>query len=69
MWGGWGAKAVLQDCRKVVWRPNSGRPTDRQPGKVVTVDEFRTSWVRSAMNSAQPCEEELDRSRPTRPED
>ncbi|KAJ9510406.1 hypothetical protein QJQ45_015876 [Haematococcus lacustris] len=27
--GGWGAKAVLQACRKVVERPNSGKPTDR----------------------------------------
>ncbi|GFH21106.1 hypothetical protein HaLaN_18346, partial [Haematococcus lacustris] len=41
--GGCGAKAVLQACRKVVERPNSGKPTDRVPGKVVTVDEFRTS--------------------------
>ncbi|KAJ9519186.1 hypothetical protein QJQ45_007744 [Haematococcus lacustris] len=41
--GGWGAKAVLQACRKVVERPNSGKPTNRVPGKVVTVDEFRTS--------------------------
>ncbi|KAJ9529076.1 hypothetical protein QJQ45_007146 [Haematococcus lacustris] len=65
--GGWGAKAVLQACRKVVERPNSGRPTDRLPGKVVTVDEFRTSRVSSAMNSPQPCEAELDRSKPTRP--
>ncbi|GFH19643.1 hypothetical protein HaLaN_16617 [Haematococcus lacustris] len=32
--GGWGAKAVLQACRKVVERPNSGKPTDRLPGKV-----------------------------------
>ncbi|KAJ9510275.1 hypothetical protein QJQ45_015736 [Haematococcus lacustris] len=58
--GGWGAKAVLQACRKVVERPNSGKPTDRVPGRVVTVDEFRTS---------RPCEEELDSSKPTRPED
>ncbi|KAJ9522692.1 hypothetical protein QJQ45_019895 [Haematococcus lacustris] len=66
--GGWGAKAVLQACRKVVERPNSGKPTDRVKGKVVTVDEFRTSWVSAIMNSPQPCEEELDRSKPTRPE-
>ncbi|KAJ9526087.1 hypothetical protein QJQ45_009540 [Haematococcus lacustris] len=46
--GGWGAKAVLQACRKMVERPNRGRPTDRLPGKVVTVDEFLTS--RSAWN-------------------
>ncbi|KAJ9530147.1 hypothetical protein QJQ45_023432 [Haematococcus lacustris] len=57
---------VLQACRKVVERPNSGRPTDRVKGKVVTVDEFRTSRVSSAMNSPQPCEEELDLSKPTR---
>ncbi|GFH24101.1 hypothetical protein HaLaN_21828, partial [Haematococcus lacustris] len=41
--GGWGAKAVLQACRKVVERANSGKPIDRVPGKVVAVDEFRTS--------------------------
>ncbi|GFH07028.1 hypothetical protein HaLaN_01769 [Haematococcus lacustris] len=66
--GGWGVKAVLQACRKVVERPNSGRPADRLPGKVVTVNQFRTSRVSSAMNSPQPCEAELDRSKPTRPE-
>ncbi|KAJ9526496.1 hypothetical protein QJQ45_013617 [Haematococcus lacustris] len=65
-WGGWGAKAVLQACRKVVERANSGKPTDRVPGKVVTVDEFRTSRVNPAMNSPQPCEAELDCSKPTR---
>ncbi|KAJ9525810.1 hypothetical protein QJQ45_009327 [Haematococcus lacustris] len=53
-WGGWGAKAVLQACRKVVERPNSGKPTDRVPGRVVTVDEFRTSRVSSILNSPQP---------------
>ncbi|KAJ9517136.1 hypothetical protein QJQ45_009108 [Haematococcus lacustris] len=67
--GGWGAKAVLQACRKVVERPNSGKPADRVPGKVGTVDEFRTSRVSSILNSPQPCEEELDSSKPTRPED
>ncbi|KAJ9526631.1 hypothetical protein QJQ45_017605 [Haematococcus lacustris] len=66
--GGWGAKAVLQACRKVVERPNSGKPTDRLPGKVVSVDEFRTSRVSAIMNSPQPCEEELDSSKPTRAE-
>ncbi|KAJ9513939.1 hypothetical protein QJQ45_021049, partial [Haematococcus lacustris] len=65
--GGWGAKAVLQACRKVVERPNNGKPTDRAPGRVVTVDEFRTSRVSSILNSPQPCEEELDSSKPTRP--
>ncbi|GFH21699.1 uncharacterized protein HaLaN_19057, partial [Haematococcus lacustris] len=66
--GGWGAKAVLQACRKVVESPNSFKPTDRVKGKVVTVDGFRTSRVSSAMNSPKPCEAELDRSKPTRPE-
>ncbi|KAJ9510282.1 hypothetical protein QJQ45_015747 [Haematococcus lacustris] len=64
--GGWGAKAVLQACHKVVERANSGKPTDRVPGRVVTVDEFRTSRVSAILNSPQPCEEELDRSKPTR---
>ncbi|KAJ9508848.1 hypothetical protein QJQ45_028163 [Haematococcus lacustris] len=67
--GGWGAKAALQACRKVVERPNSGKPTDRVPGRVVTVDEFCTSRVSSILNSPQPCEEELGSSKPTRPED
>ncbi|KAJ9508533.1 hypothetical protein QJQ45_012068 [Haematococcus lacustris] len=66
--GGWGAKAVLPACREVVERANSGKPTDRVPGRLVTVDEFRTSRVSSAMNSPQPCEAGLDRSKPTRPE-
>ncbi|KAJ9525639.1 hypothetical protein QJQ45_003335 [Haematococcus lacustris] len=67
--GGWGVKAVLQACRKVVERAYSGKPTDRVPGRVVTVDEFRTSRVSSILNSPQPCEEELDSSKTTRPED
>ncbi|KAJ9531719.1 hypothetical protein QJQ45_021866 [Haematococcus lacustris] len=40
-WGGWGANAVLRACRKV--GPNSSKPTDRLPGTVMTVNEFRTS--------------------------
>ncbi|KAJ9507948.1 hypothetical protein QJQ45_021183 [Haematococcus lacustris] len=60
-----GAKAVLQACRKVVERPNRGRPTDTVEGEVVTVDEFRTRRVNSAMNSPQPSERKLDRSEPT----
>ncbi|KAJ9526128.1 hypothetical protein QJQ45_009591 [Haematococcus lacustris] len=66
--GGWGAKAMLQDCCKVVERPNSGKPTDRLSGKVVTVHGFCTSLVSSATNNPQPCEEELDRNKPTRRE-
>ncbi|GFH28158.1 hypothetical protein HaLaN_26600 [Haematococcus lacustris] len=52
--GGWRAKAVLQVCREVVERANSGKPTDRVPSKVVTVDEFRNSRVSSIMNSPSP---------------
>ncbi|KAJ9518129.1 hypothetical protein QJQ45_010118 [Haematococcus lacustris] len=59
---------IYQACRKVVERANSGKPTDRVKGKLVTVDDIRTSRVSSAMNSPQPCEEELDRSKPTRTE-
>ncbi|KAJ9532873.1 hypothetical protein QJQ45_010970 [Haematococcus lacustris] len=50
--GGWGAKAVLQACRKVVERPNSGKPTKRVPSKVVTVDEFRTSRVSCCLHQS-----------------
>ncbi|KAJ9522850.1 hypothetical protein QJQ45_023629 [Haematococcus lacustris] len=53
--GGWRAKAVLQVCREVVERANSGKPIDRVPGKVVTMDEFCTSRVSSAMNSTSPA--------------
>ncbi|KAJ9507258.1 hypothetical protein QJQ45_006385 [Haematococcus lacustris] len=35
-------------------------------GKVATVDEIHTIRVSSAVNSPQPCEEVLDRSKPTR---
>ncbi|KAJ9511751.1 hypothetical protein QJQ45_022609, partial [Haematococcus lacustris] len=65
--GGSRAKAVLWACHKVVERPTSGMLTDRLPGKVVTVNEFCTSRVSSAMSTPQPCEDELDRSEPTRP--
>ncbi|GFH15806.1 hypothetical protein HaLaN_12107 [Haematococcus lacustris] len=41
----------------------SGKQTDKLPGKLAAVDELS-----SAVNSPQPCEEELDRSNPTRPE-
>ncbi|KAJ9509668.1 hypothetical protein QJQ45_011337 [Haematococcus lacustris] len=61
--GGWGADAVLRACRKVVCRP---RGTDQLRGRVVLVDEHRTSRVSSAVNAQQPCEEELDHEQPTR---
>ncbi|KAJ9509776.1 hypothetical protein QJQ45_011620 [Haematococcus lacustris] len=61
--GGWGADAVLRACCKVVCRP---RGTDQRRGRVVLVDEHRTTRVSSAVNGQQPCEEELDHEQPTR---
>ncbi|KAJ9510990.1 hypothetical protein QJQ45_027892 [Haematococcus lacustris] len=62
--GGWGADAVLQACCKVVCRP---RGAGQRRGRVVFVDEHRTSRVSSAVNGQQPCEEELDKLSATRP--
>ncbi|KAJ9513551.1 hypothetical protein QJQ45_006136 [Haematococcus lacustris] len=62
--GGWGADAVLRACRKVVCRP---RGTDQRRGRVVLVDEHRTSRVSSAVNGQQPCERQLNKRRATRP--
>ncbi|KAJ9528883.1 hypothetical protein QJQ45_000449 [Haematococcus lacustris] len=62
--GGWGADAVLRACRKVVCRP---RGKDQDGGRVVLVDEHRTSQVSSAVNGKQPCEEELNTLSATRP--
>ncbi|KAJ9516651.1 hypothetical protein QJQ45_015168, partial [Haematococcus lacustris] len=61
--GGWGADAVLRACRKVVYRP---RGKDQRRGKVVLVDEHRTTRVSSTVSGKQPCEEELDHEQPTR---
>ncbi|KAJ9525502.1 hypothetical protein QJQ45_003270 [Haematococcus lacustris] len=44
--GGWGADAVLRACCKVVCRP---RGTAQRRGRVVLVDEHRTSRVRGLM--------------------
>ncbi|KAJ9505327.1 hypothetical protein QJQ45_005740 [Haematococcus lacustris] len=55
--GGWGADAVLRVCCKVVCRP---RGSEQLRGRVVLVDEHRTTRVSSAVNGKQPCEEELD---------
>ncbi|KAJ9517515.1 hypothetical protein QJQ45_024992 [Haematococcus lacustris] len=62
--GGWGADAVLRACRKVVCRP---RGKDQDGGRVVLVDEHRTSRVSSAVNGKQPCEVELNTLSVTRP--
>ncbi|KAJ9526354.1 hypothetical protein QJQ45_009823 [Haematococcus lacustris] len=65
-WGGLGADAVLRACCKVVCRP---RGTDQRRGRVVLVDEHRTSRVSSAVNGQQPCESRLSKRRATRPGD
>ncbi|KAJ9514019.1 hypothetical protein QJQ45_021094 [Haematococcus lacustris] len=62
--GGWGADAVLRACCKVVCRT---RGTDQRRGRVVLVDEHRTSRVSSAVNGQQPCERQLNKRRATRP--
>ncbi|GFH11298.1 hypothetical protein HaLaN_06776 [Haematococcus lacustris] len=62
--GSWGADAALRACCKVVCRP---RGSDQLRGRVVLVDEHRTSRISSAVNSKQPCEEKLDNEQPTRP--
>ncbi|KAJ9532395.1 hypothetical protein QJQ45_010479 [Haematococcus lacustris] len=62
--GGWGADAVLRACRKVLCRP---RGTDQRRGRVVLVDEHRTTRVSSAVNGQQPCERQLNKRRATRP--
>ncbi|KAJ9518179.1 hypothetical protein QJQ45_010083 [Haematococcus lacustris] len=64
--GGWGADAVLRACCKVVCRP---RGTDQRRGRVVLVDEHRTTRVSSAVNGQQPCESRLSKRRATRPAD
>ncbi|KAJ9506124.1 hypothetical protein QJQ45_002445 [Haematococcus lacustris] len=64
--GGWGADAVLQACCKVVCRP---RGTDQRRGRVLLVDEPRTSRVSSAVNGQQPCERQLNKRRANRPAD
>ncbi|KAJ9506869.1 hypothetical protein QJQ45_012259 [Haematococcus lacustris] len=51
--GGWGADAVLRACRKVVCRT---RGTDQRRGRVVLVDEHRTSRApRSSQAATQPA--------------
>ncbi|KAJ9511409.1 hypothetical protein QJQ45_029783, partial [Haematococcus lacustris] len=62
--GGWGADVVLRaSCKVVCWPRGEGQ----RRGRVVLVDEHRTSRVSSAVNGQQPCEEQLDHEQPTRP--
>ncbi|KAJ9534067.1 hypothetical protein QJQ45_002068 [Haematococcus lacustris] len=42
------------------------RGAGQRRGRVVLVDEHRTTRVSSAVNGQQPCEEELDHEQPTR---
>ncbi|KAJ9520440.1 hypothetical protein QJQ45_000155 [Haematococcus lacustris] len=59
--GRWGDDAVLRACCKVVCRP---RGSGQLRGRVVLVDEHRTTRVSSAVNGQQPCEEEMDHDGP-----
>ncbi|KAJ9512175.1 hypothetical protein QJQ45_012676 [Haematococcus lacustris] len=61
--GGWGADAVLRACCKVLC---SRRGTEQLRGRVVLVDEHRTTRVSSAVNGQEPSDEELDHEQPTR---
>ncbi|KAJ9509040.1 hypothetical protein QJQ45_001527 [Haematococcus lacustris] len=45
------------------------RGTDQDGGRVVLVDEHRTSRVSSAVNGQQPCERQLNKRRATKPAD
>ncbi|KAJ9524043.1 hypothetical protein QJQ45_022457 [Haematococcus lacustris] len=47
--------------------PLAPRGTDQRRGRVVLVDEHRTSRVSSAVNGQQPCERQLNKRRATRP--
>ncbi|KAJ9522328.1 hypothetical protein QJQ45_008184 [Haematococcus lacustris] len=65
--GGWG-----QGCAAGLTQgggEGQQRQANRQGARQGGDSEFRTSRVSSIMNSPQPCEEELDSSKPTRPED
>ncbi|KAJ9526708.1 hypothetical protein QJQ45_017829 [Haematococcus lacustris] len=62
--GGWGVDVVLRACCKVVCRP---RGAGQRWGRVVLVNEHRTTRVSSAVNGQQPCEEELSKLSATRP--
>ncbi|KAJ9532459.1 hypothetical protein QJQ45_010521 [Haematococcus lacustris] len=57
------ALALGEACCKVVCRP---RGSDQRRGRMVLVDEHRTTRVSSAVKGKQPCEEELDHEQPTR---
>ncbi|KAJ9529270.1 hypothetical protein QJQ45_007959 [Haematococcus lacustris] len=47
--------------------PAGPRGTDQRRGRVVLVDEHRTTRISSAVNGQQPCERQLNKRRATRP--
>ncbi|KAJ9525091.1 hypothetical protein QJQ45_017350 [Haematococcus lacustris] len=55
----------IKQVRVGVWE-GGPRGSDQLRGRVVLVDEHRTTQVSSAVNGQQPCEEELDHEQPTR---
>ncbi|KAJ9513992.1 hypothetical protein QJQ45_021064, partial [Haematococcus lacustris] len=57
-------RTLEQFFKKVVCRT---RGTDQRRGRVVLVDEHRTTRVSSAVNGQQPCERQLNKRRATRP--
>ncbi|KAJ9526228.1 hypothetical protein QJQ45_009694 [Haematococcus lacustris] len=63
--------SLLQQCEVYDMAKPEGaswpRGTDQLRGRVVLVDEHRTTWVSSAVYGQQPCEKELDHEQPTRP--
>ncbi|KAJ9509600.1 hypothetical protein QJQ45_011249 [Haematococcus lacustris] len=61
-----GAATIGTAVAGVQMRP---RGTDQRRGRMVLVDEHRTSWVSSAVNDQQPCESRLSKRRATRPAD
>ncbi|KAJ9513336.1 hypothetical protein QJQ45_001365 [Haematococcus lacustris] len=60
------SKAQQQQQQPAVAQP---RGTDQRRGRVVLVDEHRTTRVSSAVNGQQPCERQLNKRRATRPAD
>ncbi|KAJ9528123.1 hypothetical protein QJQ45_005756 [Haematococcus lacustris] len=58
------AMAYLKDDTRN--RLQESRGSDQLRGRVVLVDEHRTTRVSSAVHGQQPCEEELDHQQPTR---
>ncbi|KAJ9527351.1 hypothetical protein QJQ45_025619 [Haematococcus lacustris] len=68
----WEPRANLTGCDKLLAEYNAIhclKGKDQQRGRVVLVDEHRTTRVSSAVNGQQPCERQLNKRRATRPAD